>query len=127
AIGRADALAAEKNPELDDTTRAEVARMVGIGAIKYADLSNLRGKDYVFDYDRMLAFDGNTAPYLQFAYTRIRSIFRRGGVDANASKQHLMDVAKRLEIRGRSSMNKQQLVDAIQKANDRSTRKARSR
>jgi len=54
---------------------------VGIGALKYADLSNDKVKDYVFDWDRMLSFDGNTAPYLQYAHARIRSIFRRGQVD----------------------------------------------
>jgi arginyl-tRNA synthetase len=54
-----------------------VARAVGIGAVKYADLSNDRVKDYVFDWDRMLSFEGNTAPYLQYAHARIRSIFRR--------------------------------------------------
>src|SRR6266536_5341530 len=81
AVSRAAALVAEKNPELDEDTRADVARMVGIGAIKYADLSNDRVKDYVFDWDRMLSFDGNTAPYLQYAHARIRSIFRRAEVD----------------------------------------------
>ena len=55
--------------------------MIGIGAVKYADLSTDRIKDYVFDWDRMLAFDGNTAPYLQYAHARICSIFRRAGVD----------------------------------------------
>ena len=58
-----------------------MARAVGIGALKYADLSTDRTRDYVFDWDRMLSFQGNTAPYLQYAYARIRSIFRRGGVD----------------------------------------------
>jgi arginyl-tRNA synthetase len=82
AVSRAAALVAEKNPELDEDTRADVARMVGIGAIKYADLSNDRVKDYVFDWHRMLSFDGNTAPYLQYAHARIRSIFRRGEVAA---------------------------------------------
>jgi arginyl-tRNA synthetase len=81
AIRRAEAAVAQKNPELDAATRAEVARTVGIGAVKYADLSTERGRDYVFDFDRMLAFDGNTAPYLQYAHARIRSIFRRGGVE----------------------------------------------
>ncbi|HEX5597307.1 MAG TPA: arginine--tRNA ligase [Micromonosporaceae bacterium] len=80
AIGRAAALVEEKNPDLDEATRAEVARKVGIGAIKYADLSNDRNRDYVFDWQRMLSFDGNTAPYLQYAYARILSIFRRGEV-----------------------------------------------
>ena len=55
--------------------------MIGIGAVKYADLSNDRIKDYVFDWDRMLSFDGNTAPYLQYAHARIHSIFRRAGTD----------------------------------------------
>jgi arginyl-tRNA synthetase len=82
AVSRAAALVAEKNPELDEDTRTDVARMVGIGAIKYADLSNDRVKDYVFDWHRMLSFDGNTAPYLQYAHARIRSIFRRGEVAA---------------------------------------------
>src|SRR6202142_89714 len=79
---RALAIVTEKNPSLDDGTRAAVARAVGIGAVKYADLSNDRIKDYMFDWSRMLAFDGNTAPYLQYAYARIGSIFRRGEVDA---------------------------------------------
>jgi len=81
AIERAAAAVAEKNPDLDAATRAEVARMIGIGAVKYADLSTDRIKDYVFDWDRMLSFDGNTGPYLQYAHARIRSIFRRAGVD----------------------------------------------
>ena len=81
AIERAAAAVAQKNPDLDAATRGEVARMVGIGAVKYADLSTDRIRDYVFDWDRMLAFDGNTAPYLQYAHARICSIFRRAEVD----------------------------------------------
>ena len=81
AVERAAAAVAEKNPELGGDERAEVARMIGIGAVKYADLSTDRIKDYVFDWDRMLAFEGNTAPYLQYAHARICSIFRRSGVD----------------------------------------------
>jgi arginyl-tRNA synthetase len=82
AVDRARAVVAEKNPELDQETRESVARMVGIGAVKYADLSSDRVKGYVFDYARMLAFEGNTAPYLQYAHARIRSIFRKGGEGA---------------------------------------------
>ncbi|HEX2699696.1 MAG TPA: arginine--tRNA ligase [Acidimicrobiales bacterium] len=82
AIDRAEAVVAEKNPALDPAARSEVARQVGVGAVKYADLSNDRGKDYVFDLDRMLAMDGNTGPYLQYAHARIRSIFRKGGSEA---------------------------------------------
>jgi arginyl-tRNA synthetase len=69
---------AAKNPDLSTEVRAGVARAVGIGAVKYADLSTDRVKDYTFDWDRMLAFEGNTAAYLQYAYVRVRSIFRRG-------------------------------------------------
>jgi arginyl-tRNA synthetase len=79
AVERAAAQVREKFPDLDETTVEAVARTIGIGAVKYADLSNDRVKDYVFDWSRMLSFDGNTAPYLQYAYTRIRSIFRRAG------------------------------------------------
>ncbi len=77
AVSRADAVVAEKNPDLPPDERATVARAVGIGALKYADLANDRVKDYVFSWDRMLALQGNTAPYLQYSYTRIRSIFRK--------------------------------------------------
>lgn len=78
---RAAAVITEKNPDLPEDQRAEIARVVGIGALKYADLSSDRIKDYVFDWDRMLALEGNTSPYLQNAYVRIRSIFRKGSVD----------------------------------------------
>jgi arginyl-tRNA synthetase len=77
AVSRAQATVAEKNPNLPSEVQHSIARAVGIGAVKYADLSSDRGKDYVFDWDRMLAFDGNTAPYLQYAHARIRSIFRK--------------------------------------------------
>ncbi len=77
AVARAEAIVAEKNPTLPPEGCHSIARAVGIGAVKYADLSSDRGKDYVFDWDRMLAFDGNTAPYLQYAHARIRSIFRK--------------------------------------------------
>ena len=80
SISRASALVSDKNPELADSDKAEIARVVGIGAIKYAELSKNRTTDYIFDWDTMLSFEGNTAPYLQYAYTRIRSIFRRGEV-----------------------------------------------
>lgn len=81
AVERASAAIAEKNPEMPADERARVAVMVGIGAVKYADLSGDRIKDYIFDWERMLSFDGNTAPYLQYAHARICSIFRRAGID----------------------------------------------
>ncbi|MBO4139359.1 arginine--tRNA ligase [Micromonospora tulbaghiae] len=82
AVQRATALARERNPELSEAEAAEVGRAVGVGAIKYADLSGDRHKDYVLDWERMLSLDGNTAPYLQYAYSRVRSIFRRAGAAA---------------------------------------------
>jgi arginyl-tRNA synthetase len=81
ATERAGAEVTARDPGLDDDERARVATAVGIGALKYADLSTDRTRDYVFDWDRMLAFEGNTAPYLQYAHARIGSIFRRGGLD----------------------------------------------
>jgi arginyl-tRNA synthetase len=85
AVSRAATVIEEKNPDLDEQTRAQLARAVGIGALKYADLSTDRIKDYVLDFDRMLSFEGNTAPYLQYAHARIRSIFRRAGVQPQPS------------------------------------------
>jgi len=66
-----------KNPDLSEVQRAEIARVIGMGAVKYADLLPNRQSDYVFSWDKMLALSGNTAPYLQYAYARIRSIFRK--------------------------------------------------
>jgi arginyl-tRNA synthetase len=79
AVERATAAVREKNPNLPAAEQAGIGRMIGIGALKYADLSTDRIKDYVFDWDRMLAFEGNTGPYLQYAHARIRSILRKGG------------------------------------------------
>jgi arginyl-tRNA synthetase len=70
-----------RNPGLSPTEASDVARIVGIAALKYGDLANDRVRDEVFDWDRMLSFEGNTAPYLQYAYARVRSIFRRSGID----------------------------------------------
>ena len=81
AVERAAKAVAEKNPDLTAEAQAEIARIVGIGAVKYADLSTDRIKDYTFDWDRMLSFDGNTSPYLQYAHARICSIFRRANVE----------------------------------------------
>ena len=80
AVERAGAAIAERGIGPDGDERAPVARAVGIGAVKYADLSGDRHKDYVFDWDRMLAAEGDAGPYLQYAHARIRSIFRRGEV-----------------------------------------------
>ena len=84
AVERASAVVREKNPGMPEEQKQRVAHAVGIGAIKYADLSIDRNRDYVFAWDRMLALSGNTAPYLQYAHARICSIFRRGGIDEDA-------------------------------------------
>jgi arginyl-tRNA synthetase len=88
AIERALAAVREKNPELPAELAAVVARQVGIGAVKFADLSTDRIKDYVFDWERMLAFEGNTGPYLQYQHARICSIFRRAGVARDRYRGH---------------------------------------
>ncbi len=80
AVDRAREVVASKNPGLSATERDRVAQIVGIGAVKYADLSKNRTNDYVFDWDSMLSLEGNTAPYLQYAYARIQSLFLRGAV-----------------------------------------------
>lgn len=78
AVARARSRVIEKNPELGADELDEAAHTIGIGAIKYADLSTARERDYSLDFDRMLSFEGNTGPYLQYAYTRVVSIFRKG-------------------------------------------------
>ena len=85
AVERADAIVAEKNPLLSNKERAEVAKMLGIGAIKYADLSTDRSNNYTFQWEKMLSFDGNTAPYLQYAHARICSIFSKDGIDRDST------------------------------------------
>jgi arginyl-tRNA synthetase len=88
SVERAGAAVADKNPDLDTAQRSEVAQMIGIGSVKYADLSTDRIRDYVFDWERMLSFDGNTAPYLQYAHARICSIFRRADLDRGEFRTH---------------------------------------
>ena len=79
AVERATKLVKDKNPELSDLDAVKIGETVGIGAVKYADLSKNRTSDYVFDWDNMLSFEGNTAPYLQYAYTRVQSVFKKAG------------------------------------------------
>jgi arginyl-tRNA synthetase len=98
AVERAARVVEQKSPERDPSSRARIAAAVGIGAVKYADLSSDRVKDYVFDWDRMLALDGNTAPYLMYAHTRIRSLLRRGEAseaEAAAGTIRIEDAAER--------------------------------
>ena len=84
AVERADSLIAERNPELPADERAEVAHMLGIGSVKYADLSTDRTNNYTFDWEKMLSFEGNTAPYLQYAHARICSIFSKAEIERDS-------------------------------------------
>ena len=96
AVERARAVVEEKNPELGQEKKAEISKAVGIGAVKYADYSNNRTSDYVFSFDKMLAMDGNTAPYMQYAYARIKSIER---------KAQTKDVDVETELKGLKKLN----------------------
>lgn len=97
---RAYALVAEKNPDLSEEEKKDIAHKVGIGAVKYADLSKNRTSDYIFNWDTMLSFEGNTAPYLQYAYTRIRSIFRKvDNFDESAKLQLLLPEEQQLAVK----------------------------
>ncbi|EAA8758325.1 arginine--tRNA ligase [Salmonella enterica subsp. enterica] len=84
ALERARRLVAEKNPDMPADELEKLANAVGIGAVKYADLSKNRTTDYIFDWDNMLVFEGNTAPYMQYAYTRVLSVFRKADIDEQA-------------------------------------------
>src|SRR6478735_1803013 len=84
AVDKARTVIDETRPDLDDLLRATIARQIGIGAVKYADLSVAHDSEYVFDLDRMVALTGNTGPYLQYVVARIRSIFRQVGLDPAA-------------------------------------------
>jgi arginyl-tRNA synthetase len=98
AIERGRALVAERSPQLAADEQAELGRVLGIGALKYAELSSDRIKDYVFDWDRMLSFDGNTAPYLQYAHARICSIFRRAGVERQTARSVAPELGEPEEV-----------------------------
>ncbi len=102
AFRRARKIIDEKNPDLSEEEKNDIAEKIGIGAVKYADLSQYRTTDYVFSWDKMLSLHGNTAPYLQNAYVRIRSIFRKAGESAPKidklilSEPAEIDLAKRV-------------------------------
>lgn len=83
---RAFAIVTEKNPTLPEAERREIARVIGLGAVKYADLLPNRQSDYTFSWDKMLALTGNTAPYLQYSHVRIQSIFRKADADPAAQQ-----------------------------------------
>ncbi|GIZ26602.1 arginine--tRNA ligase [Morganella morganii] len=90
AVERAEKLIREKNSDMPEDELKQLAEVVGIGAVKYADLSKSRTTDYIFDWDNMLAFEGNTAPYMQYAYTRVASVFKRADIDADSLTQPII-------------------------------------
>ena len=99
AVARARVIVDEKNAALPEAERAEIARRIGLGAVKYADLSQHRLTDYVFSWDRMLSFQGNTAPYLQNAYVRIQSIFRRREETSDPGSSGVGELTEDAEIK----------------------------
>jgi arginyl-tRNA synthetase len=98
ACARARKIIDEKNPNLADAEKVDIARTIGIGAVKYADLSQYRMTDYVFSWDKMLALQGNTAPYLQNAYVRVRSIFRKAGEAAAKIEKFVLNEAAEITL-----------------------------
>ncbi len=103
AVERAKTVVQEKNPDLPEEKKTQIAQAVGIGAVKYADYSNNRTSDYVFSFDKMLAMDGNTAPYMQYAYARIKSIERKAeskGVSVDDERRDIdsLDLAEPAEL-----------------------------
>jgi len=105
AVKRAESIVEQKNPELDAEKKRQIAQAVGIGAVKYADLSNNRTSDYIFSFDKMLAMEGNTAPYMQYAYARIKSIERKAQskdvdirTELSGIKEPLLTEAEEIEL-----------------------------
>ncbi|MFT7131576.1 MAG: arginyl-tRNA synthetase [Cyclobacteriaceae bacterium] len=113
AVSRAYDLVTSKNPDLGEEQRRDIAKVVGVGAIKYAELSKNRLTDYVFDWDTMLSFEGNTAPYLQYAYTRIRSVFRKADIDPLALTGSIV-IKETLEIQlGLKLLQFSEMLEAV--------------
>jgi arginyl-tRNA synthetase len=92
---RAIALVRSKNPEMEQAEVEKIGKAVGISAVKYADLSKDRARDYIFNFDQMLSFEGNTAPYLMYAYTRVASIFDKAGLDMNTLQGEVILAAEK--------------------------------
>lgn len=113
AVERAERLLRDKNTDLSDEDVKLIARKVGIGAIKYADLSKTRTNDYIFDWDAMMSFEGNTAPYLQYAYTRIRSIFRKANIDAQSFNAEINIVEPQEKALAMKLLQFEEVVDQV--------------
>ena len=113
AVERAERLLHDKNTDLSDEDIKVIARKVGIGAIKYADLSKTRTNDYIFDWDAMMSFEGNTAPYLQYAYTRIRSIFRKANIDPQSFNAEINIVEPQEKALAMKLLQFEEVVDQV--------------
>lgn len=110
---RALALVREKNPQLDENTLKEIASTVGIASVKYADLSKNRSSDYIFNFDQMLSFEGNTAPYLLYAYTRVSSIFRRAEINPDTLTGDLLIQAAQEQELGNKLLQFSEVLEAV--------------
>ncbi|QDP00727.1 arginine--tRNA ligase [Thalassotalea sp. PS06] len=113
AVSRAETLMADKIADFSEQERAEIARKVGIGAVKFADLSKNRTSDYIFNWDTMLSFEGATAPYLQYAYTRIQSIFKKAGVEANSLTGEILIDAPQEKALAVKLLQLEEVLDAV--------------
>lgn len=113
AIDRATALIKEKNPEMPAEQLKEVAEKVGIGAVKFADLSKNRTSDYIFNWQTMLSFEGATAPYLQYAYSRIQSIFTKAGIDAKSTTTPVSIEAPQEKALAMKLLQLEEVLDAV--------------
>jgi arginyl-tRNA synthetase len=113
AIVRAAALIKEKNPEITDTDLTEISKKVGIGAVKFADLSKNRTSDYIFNWKTMLSFEGATAPYLQYAYSRIQSIFSKANFSAANVLQNIVIVEPQEKALALKLLQLENVIDAV--------------
>ncbi len=111
AVERARKIVEEKNPDLLPEKKDEIAKAVGIGAVKYADFSNNRTSDYVFSYDKMLAMDGNTAPYMQYAYARVKSIGRKAQTKGVDVESELAGLNRQDVLRQKATLNEPAELD----------------
>ena len=116
---RAYQLVKQKNPELNEDELQQVAHAVGIGAVKYADLSKHRSSDYSFNFEQMLSFEGNTAPYLLYAYTRVASVFRKAGLTMDAALPGSMHLEAEQELSLASSLAR--FAEVLQQVADKGT------
>ncbi|MCX7044588.1 MAG: arginine--tRNA ligase [Candidatus Sumerlaeota bacterium] len=117
AVARARVIVDEKNPDLSEEQKAEVARVIGIGAVKYADLSQNRISDYVFSFDKMLALQGNTAPYMIYAYVRVQSIARKGGIDfasLDPAAIQTLETPEEIDL-GRLLLRLPEVIDSVER------------